>query len=161
MLSIIVATARDHAIGYQNQLLWHMPADLKFFKETTQGHTVIMGRKTFDSVGKPLPRRRNIIVTRQDDFKVEGAEIVHSLQEALKLCEPEEEHFIVGGAQIYAEALAYTDRIYLTVIDGIFNADTYFPSIDPQAWELLSSEPHPADAQNPYAYNFKIYQRKA
>src|SRR5690554_1978061 len=102
MISIIVAAAQNNAIGNNNQLLWHMPADLKFFKETTSGHTVIMGRKTFESVGKPLPNRRNIIITRKADYEVSGAEVVHSLEEALNLCNPDEENFIVGGAEIYS-----------------------------------------------------------
>lgn len=161
MVSIIVAAAQDNAIGYKNQLLWHMPADLKYFKETTRGHPVIMGRKTFESVGKPLPGRRNIIITRQKDYQVAGAEVVHSLQDALDLCDPGDENFIVGGAQIYAEALGYTDRIYLTLIYEKFKADTFFPPIDQALWQVISEQPHTADARNPYDYNFMIYQRKA
>src|SRR5690606_13415111 len=105
MISIIVATAQNNAIGFKNQLLWHMPADLRFFKNTTTGHTVIMGRKTFESVGKPLPNRRNIIITRKEDLTIEGAEVTNSIDEALNLCDPSEETFIVGGAEIYAQIM--------------------------------------------------------
>lgn len=159
MISIIVAAAQNNAIGYQNQLLWHMPADLKYFKQKTTGHTVIMGRKTFESVGKPLPNRRNIIITRQADYTVAGATVVHTLQEALDLCDSTEESFIVGGAQIYGEALAHTDRIYFTLIYQEFMADTFFPPIDQTLWQLVSEDFHHADEKNPFDYNFMVYER--
>jgi len=114
-ISIIVAIGENNAIGKNNQLLWHMPADLKYFKTKTSGHTIIMGRKTFDSVGKPLPNRRNIVVTRQD-IKIEGCEVVKSIDEAIALCKGEDEVFIGGGAEIYRLAMDKTNRIYLTVI---------------------------------------------
>src|SRR5579863_4838008 len=115
IVSIIVAIGENNAIGKNNQLLWHMPADLKHFKTKTSGHTIIMGRKTFDSVGKPLPNRRNIVVTRQD-IQITGAEVVKSIGEAIALCQGENEVFIGGGAEIYRQALPKTDKIYLTVV---------------------------------------------
>ena len=160
MISIIVAAAENNAIGYKNKLLWHMPADLKYFKKTTMGHTVIMGRKTYESVGKPLPGRRNIIITRQKDYTAPGTQIVHSLKQAIALCDRQEESFIVGGAEIYAEALGYTDRIYMTLIYAEFQADTFFPPVDQKLWHLVSESYHDADASNPYDYNFMIYERR-
>lgn len=160
MNSIIVAAAQNNAIGNKNKLLWHMPADLKFFKNTTINHTVIMGRKTFDSVGKPLPNRRNIIITRQEKSKIEGTEVVNSLDEALKLCNPEEENFIVGGAEIYSLAMDKVDRIYFTLIYSEFEADTFFPPITGNVWHLVSEDYHEADDKNPYDYNFMVYEKK-
>src|ERR1700753_3488607 len=113
-VSIVVAISENHVIGKDNKLLWYLPNDLKHFKDITNGHTVIMGRKTYDSVGKPLPRRRNIIITRQP-IQIEGCEVVNSIQAALTLCKAEEEVFIVGGAEIYKQSMNLTDRIYLTI----------------------------------------------
>lgn len=160
MNSIIVAAAQNNAIGNKNGLLWHMPEDLKFFKKTTSGHMVIMGRKTFESVGKPLPNRRNIIITRQKDYKIDGVEVVHSLDEALALCDRKEENFILGGAEIYTLAMDKVDRIYFTLIYGEFEADAFFPPILQDLWNLVSESYHNADEKNPYDYNFMIYERK-
>lgn len=160
MISIVVAAAQNNAIGYKNQLLWRMPADLKFFKDKTSGHTVIMGRKTYESVGKPLPNRRNIIITRQHDYQVEGAEVVHSVDEALALCDLKDEIFIVGGAEIYNMVMDRCDRIYLTLIYGEFEADTFFPPIIQEFWQLTSEDYHQADEKNPYDYNFMVYDKK-
>src|SRR6195952_4576735 len=121
--TIVVAIAENNAIGKNNQLLWYLPADLKHFKDITTGHTVIMGRKTYDSVGKPLPKRRNIIITRQP-ITIEGCEVVNSIEAALALCKDEEEVFIVGGAEIYRQAMKLTDRIYLTIIHKEFDGDS-------------------------------------
>ncbi len=160
MNSIIVAAAQNNAIGKRNSLLWRMPEDLKFFKKTTTGHTVIMGRKTFESVGKPLPYRRNIIITRQKDYNVEGAEVVHSLEEALAICNPKEENFIIGGAEIYSLAMDKVDRIYFTLIYAEFEADAFFPPILQDLWQLVSESYHNADDKNPYDYNFMIYEKR-
>jgi dihydrofolate reductase len=157
-VTIIVAIAENYAIGKNNQLLWHMPADLKHFKQTTSGHTVIMGRKTYDSVGKPLPNRRNIIITRQE-ITIPGCEVVKSVEEALELCSNEEEVFIVGGAEIYKLAMPKTDRIYLTIIHHSFDADTFFPEIDYMEWKEVSREDHPADEKHKYAYSFITLER--
>lgn len=159
-ISIAVAIGENQAIGKNNQLLWHMPADLKFFKQTTSGHTVIMGRKTFDSVGKPLPNRRNIVITRDASLKIEGVEVVNSLDEALKITQTEEKPvFIVGGAEIYRQALPKTDRLYLTTIHHNFDADTFFPDFERNEWTVISSEPHKADEKNKYDYTFEVLER--
>ncbi|GAA4805993.1 dihydrofolate reductase DfrA [Olivibacter ginsenosidimutans] len=163
MISIIVAAAKNNAIGKNNQLLWHMPADLKFFRKTTSGHTIIMGRKTFESVGQPLPKRRNIVITHQKDYQAEGIEVASSLEEALERCEKEREDdevFIVGGAQIYEEAMPFTDKIYLTVIQQVFeDADTFFPPISDEKWQLEQVEHHESDEKNPYDYSFLVYTK--
>src|ERR1700761_936022 len=130
IVSAVVAISENHAIGKDNKLLWYLPNDLKHFKEITTGGCIIMGRKTFDSVGKPLPRRCNIIITRQANVTIEGCEVVNSVEAALALCENEAEVYIVGGAEIYKLALPQTDRIYLTIVHKQFEGDSFFPEID-------------------------------
>ena len=160
MVSMVVAIAENNAIGKNNQLLWHLPKDLKHFKTITSGHTVIMGRKTFDSVGKPLPNRRNIVITRNKDLSIQGAEVVNDLATALSLCTIEQEVFIVGGAEIYKQAMADTDRIYLTVVHGSFEADTFFPEIDKDIWEVTASESHEADEKHTFGFTFSTLERR-
>jgi len=159
IVSIIVAIGENHAIGKNNQLLWHMPNDLKHFKDVTSGRTIIMGRKTFDSVGKPLPRRRNIVVTRQD-ITIPGCEVVKSIEDGLALCKGEDEVFIGGGAEIYKLAMHLTDRIYLTIIHKSFNADTFFPEIDQNDWLEVSREDFQPDEKNPLPYSFITLDRR-
>ena len=158
-ISIIVAIAENNAIGKNNQLLWHMPNDLKHFKEITSGRTIIMGRKTFDSVGRPLPKRRNIVVTRQD-IEIPGCEVVKSIDEGLALCAGEDEVFTGGGAEIYRQAMDKTDRIYLTIIHKEFDADTFFPEIDYSQWNEVSRERHEPDEKNPLPYSFITLERR-
>lgn len=160
ILSIIVATAENNAIGNGNKLLWHLPADLKHFKQITSGHTIIMGRKTFDSVGKPLPNRRNIIITRQKGLSIPGAEVVNTLDEALALCDEDEEVFIGGGAEIYKMAMDLTDKIYLTVVKGTFTADTFFPAINPDEWTETDIASYEPDEKNALGYTFSTLIRK-
>jgi len=157
-VSIIVAIGENHAIGKNNQLLWHMPNDLKHFKDITSGRTIIMGRKTFDSVGKPLPRRRNIVVTRQD-ITIPGCEVVKSIEDGLALCKDEDEVFIGGGAEIYKLAMHLTDRIYLTIIHKSFDADTFFPEIDKTEWKEVKREYFEPDDKNPLPYSFITLER--
>lgn len=157
-VSIIVAIGENHAIGKNNQLLWHMPNDLKHFKDITSGRTIIMGRKTFDSVGKPLPRRRNIVVTRQD-ITIPGCEVVKSIEDGLALCKNEDEVFIGGGAEIYKLAMHLTDRIYLTIIHKSFDADTFFPEIDKTEWKEVKREDFEPDEKNPLPYSFITLER--
>jgi len=157
-VSIIVAIGENHAIGKNNQLLWHMPNDLKHFKDITSGRTIIMGRKTFDSVGKPLPRRRNIVVTRQD-ITIPGCEVVKSIEDGLALCKGEDEVFIGGGAEIYKLAMHLTNRIYLTIIHKSFDADTFFPEIDKTEWKEVKREDFEPDEKNPLPYSFITLQR--
>jgi len=158
IVSIIVAIGENNAIGKNNRLLWHLPADLRHFKNVTSGHTIIMGRKTFDSVGKPLPNRRNIVVTRQD-IKIEGCEVVKSIDEAIALCKGEGEAFIGGGAEIYRQAMAKTDRIYLTIVHKVFDADTFFPEINFSEWVETAHEDHQPDEKNKLPYSFITLER--
>ena len=157
-VSAIVAIAENHAIGKDNKLLWHLPNDLKHFKTITSGHTVIMGRKTYDSVGRPLPNRRNIIVTRQN-LAIEGCEVVNSVEDALALCADEDEVFIVGGAEIYKLAMPLTDKIYLTIVHQNFDGDTYFPEIKANEWRETEREDHQPDNKNPLPYSFITFER--
>lgn len=157
-VSIIVAIAKNNAIGKDNKLLWYLPNDLKHFKDVTTGHTVIMGRKTYDSVGKPLPKRRNIIITRQA-ISIEGCEVVNSLEAALALCKDEDEVFIVGGAEIYRQSIPLTDRIYLTVIDQEFDGDSFFPELDPEEWKEKERENFEPDEKNKLRYSFITLER--
>jgi dihydrofolate reductase len=159
IVSSIVAIAENNAIGKNNQLLWHLPADLKHFKQVTSGRSIIMGRKTYDSVGKPLPNRRNIVVTRQD-IKIEGCEVVKSVDEGLALCAREDEVFIGGGAEIYKLAMDKTDRIYLTIVHQVFDADTFFPEIDYNMWKETAREDHQSDEKNKLPYSFITLERR-
>ena len=158
-ISIIVAIGENHAIGKNNQLLWHIPADLKHFKDITSGHSIIMGRKTFDSVGKPLPKRRNIVVSRQD-LTIPGCEVVKSIEEGLTLCAGEDEVFIGGGAEIYRMAMQKTNRIYLTIIHKNYDADTFFPEINQDEWEEKQREDHQPDEKNKLPYSFITLERR-
>ncbi len=158
-ITIVVAIAQNHAIGKDNKLLWHLPTDLKHFKNITTGGTVIMGRKTYDSVGKPLPNRRNIIITRQS-IDIDGCEVVNSLDAALALCKTEQEVFIVGGAEIYKMAMSVTNRIYLTIVHHNFEADTYFPEIEPDKWTETAREDHQPHEKHKYAYSFITLERR-
>jgi dihydrofolate reductase len=127
MISIIVAIAKNGVIGGTNALLWHISEDLQRFKRLTTGHPVVMGRKTFDSIGKPLPNRTNVIITRQQDYRAEGCKVAHSLDEAIKMFSPEEEVFIIGGGEIYNQAWDLADRLYITWVEAKYNGDTFFP----------------------------------
>jgi dihydrofolate reductase len=159
MLSMIVAAAENNAIGKDNQLLWHLPDDLKHFKKTTKGHHVIAGRKTFESQGRPLPHRTNIIITRNPDYQAEGCIIVHSLEEALKQVKNDEEPFIIGGENIYRMAMPQADRIYLTRVHVSLEADTFFPEISPQEWKEVSKTYHEKDEKHEYPFSIIIYDR--
>jgi len=159
-ISIVVAISSNNAIGKNNQLLWHLPADLKHFKNITTGHTIIMGRKTYDSIGKPLPNRRNIIITRQKDLQLDGVEVVNSLDEALTLCKDEKEIFVIGGAEIYKQAISICDKIYLTRVHQNFDADAFFPELDNETWKEISKEDHLPDEKNKFAYTFSTLERR-
>lgn len=151
-ISIIVAAAQNNAIGKNNELLWHLSEDLKRFKRLTTGHSIIMGRKTFDSIGKPLPNRRSIIITRQHDLKIEGCEVVHSLDEAIQLCKGEPEVFIIGGAEIYKQSLEKANKIYLTRVYADFEGDAFFPEIH-STWKELHKEAF-TDEKSQLSYAF-------
>ncbi len=161
MVSIIVATADNNVIGKDNQLIWHLPADLKHFKQLTMGHPILMGRKTYESIGKPLPGRTSIIITRQSDFEADGCIVVHSVQEAIERAKQiDEEVYIIGGAEIYRQALPFTDNIALTKIHHNFNGDTFFPELSEDDWEVTSKEEHEPDEKNKYKYTFLTLKRK-
>ncbi len=160
-ISIIVAIAHQNAIGKDNDLLAYISSDLKRFKQITTGHTIIMGRRTFDSLPKgALPNRRNVVLSRQADYKAEGAEVVHSLQEALELCNKDEEVFVIGGEGIYSLFLPISHRLYITYIDHSFGgADAFFPLIDPQEWHETSREGVFNDEKSDLTYSFVNYER--
>ncbi len=159
MVSIIVAIAQNGTIGDKNSLLWHIKEDMRFFRTTTSGHAVIMGRKTFESLGsKPLPKRTNIVITRSD-AKFEGALTAHSLEEAIAMAEGDEEIFIMGGAQIYGIALDVADRMYITRVERDYEGDTTYPAIDFTKWELTSVERHERGEEYEYPFEFRIYDR--
>lgn len=158
-LSIIVAADKNRGIGLNNRLPWYLPADLKYFKAVTSGHTVIMGRKTFDSMGKALPNRRNIVVTRQEKLQYENIEIAHSLEEAIELCSNEEETFVIGGSEIFKQALPLANTLYLTDIHHSFESDTFFPDIDKNRWKEIKREDKQPDEKNLFPYSFLVYKR--
>ena len=159
MISVIVAVAENGTIGDKNTLLWHIKEDMKHFRTLTTGHPVVMGRKTYDSLGRPLPNRRNVVITRQD-IAIEGCEIAHSLEEALSLFTPDEEVFVIGGAQIYAEAMPLADRFYLTVVEHPYEGDTTFPKWDRDQWQLVASERFEQGESYPHPFRFETYERK-
>ncbi len=158
LISLVVAVAENNVIGKNNQLIWHLPADLKHFKKLTTGHTVFMGRKTYDSIGKPLPNRRNVVISRSVN-EIEGCEVAVSLEDALKLTSAENEIFIIGGAEIYKLALTLANRIYLTQIHQSFDGDTFFPELDLQQWQETQREDFSPDEKNLLSYSFIILDR--
>lgn len=160
MVTIIAAMGRNRALGKNNDLIWHLPADLRRFKRTTLGHHVIMGRKTFESLGKPLPKRTCIIVSRNPDFKAEGCIVVNSLKEALEYARPDPNPYILGGAQIYRQALEFADHMDLTLIHEDFEADAFFPHFAEDQWVEIGREDFEKDQENPYDYSFVQYKKK-
>jgi dihydrofolate reductase len=161
MISIIAAVGKNNELGKGNTLLWHLPADLKHFREITSAHAVVMGRKTFESLGKPLPNRRNIIITRDANYKKEGVEIVNSLSAALDLFpDQNEEVFIIGGGELYKQTLPIADKLYITHVDASApDADTFFPEIIPIMFLETSKEEHQKDDKNPFNYTFATYTK--
>lgn len=161
MLSIIVAKAKNNIIGKDNKMIWHLPEDLKHFKELTTGHTIIMGRKTYESLGKPLPNRKHIIFSQNPDFKVndENVEVVHSLLQIQDLIEGKEEAFVIGGAMIYNFLMPYVKKMYVTEIEKDFDGDTFFPSINSEVWKEVSRERGIRDENNDLDYYFVTYER--
>lgn len=159
MIILIAAAAQNNALGKDNQLLWHLPDDFKRFKQVTSGHYIVMGRKTFESFPKPLPNRTHVIVTRQKDYQPEGCLVAGSLEKALDLCPKNQEVFIIGGGEIYKQALPLADKIDLTRVHATFEADTFFPEIDPAQWRLVSSTFHPKDDKHDYDFSFEEFVR--
>ena len=164
MISLIAAVADNNVIGRDNRLPWHLPADLKFFKNTTTGHHVLMGRKTFDEIKKPLPGRINVIITRQPDFHPDGVAIARSIDEAIGKAESsgDPEIFIIGGAEIFRQVLHRADRMYITRVHTEAEGDTFFPEFDDvNEWKLVDAEHYEADERNAHPYSFLTYERQA
>jgi len=162
MISVIAAIDQNNALGFKNRLLFHLPADLKHFKELTTGHTIVMGRKTFESLPKgALPNRRNIVISTRENLILPGAEVFRNFKEALAHCAEDEQVYIIGGASVYRQAIPLADELCMTLIDAAAEeADVYFPEIDPEIWEEKSRESHLADEKNPCNYAFVNYKRK-
>ncbi|MEQ8471103.1 MAG: dihydrofolate reductase [Marinoscillum sp.] len=165
IISMIAAMGSNRVIGKDNDIPWYLPDDFQYFKRTTQGHYVLMGRKNFESLPpkfKPLPHRPNVVITRNRAYVAEGAEVVNSLEEAIELAKSnnEEEVFIIGGGEIYKLGLAYADQIYLTEINGDFEGDTIFPEFNKSEWTETSREHHSADKRHKFSFDFVIYKKK-
>lgn len=162
IISTIVAVAKNNVIGKDNDIPWYLPADLKYFKKITTGHHIIMGRKCFESIGRPLPNRTNIILTRNPFFAATNCLVTNSIEEALRIAEAngETEAFIIGGGQIYDMTQSYWDRVYLTEVDLEVDGDIYFPTLNLADWNLVSETPNQANEKNKYDYTFKTFERK-
>lgn len=161
IISLIVAVARNHVIGNRNALPWHLPADLKYFKRITLGKPIIMGRKTFESIGRPLPGRMNIIITHERDYQAAACIVVHSIDDALKTAQAHEEVMVIGGAKLFEQTLPRADRIYLTEIAEDFVGDVFFPALNQNDWRETQRTTHPADEHNPHIYSFVVLDRIA
>ncbi len=160
IISIIVAVAKNGVIGKSSAgLLWHLPADLKHFKEITTGKPVVMGRTTYETIGKPLPNRKNIVLTRDPDFSAPGVVVAHSLEEAIEKAKDGEEIMIIGGRTVYQQFLPLTNRMYVTRIEAEFEGDIYFPEVNWNEWKEVATESHEPDDKNPYPYTFFTYEK--
>lgn len=161
IVSAIVATANNNVIGKNNDIPWYLPADLKYFKKTTLNHHIIMGRKSFESIGRPLPKRTNIVISRNPFFVATNCIKASSVEEALTVAHDngEEEAFIIGGGQIYELSQSYWDRLYLTTVHADIEGDIFFPKIDEEKWKLVSQEAHKADDKNEYDFTFNVLER--
>ena len=160
MVIMIAAVAENNALGKNNDLLWHLPNDFKRFKEITSGHHIIMGRKTFESFPKPLPNRTHVIITRQNDFEYEGCIVVQNIEKALSVCPINENLYIIGGGEIYQQSISFADQLDITRVHHSFDADVYFPEIDPEIWELTSETFHQKDERHLFDYTFQTFVRK-
>lgn len=160
-LSMIVAHADNRIIGKDNDMPWHLPADLAYFKKTTLGKPVIMGRKTYDSIGRPLPGRQNIVISRDESLNIDGVEVVQSVEQALAVASGVDEIMVIGGGAIYAHCMPKADKLYITHIDAKIDGDTQFPDYDLEnEWQMLASETRQADEKNAYVLYFNVYQRR-
>lgn len=159
-IAIIVATDKNRLIGKDNDLPWKLSADLQYFRKVTMGKPIIMGRATHESIGRPLPGRRNIVVTSNKDFQAEGCTVVNSIEQAISACKDEQEAMVMGGASLYEQFLDKAQRIYLTQVDAELEGDTWFPEWDKAQWKQISSESHMADDKNQFDYSFDVYERQ-
>ena len=160
MLTMIAAAAENNALGKDNDLVWHLPDDFKRFKRLTSGHHIIMGRKTFESFPKLLPDRTHVIITRKEDYQPEGAIVVHSMEEAIRVSKLDDQAFIIGGGEIYKMGLEHAEKIELTRVHGEFDADTYFPEIDKEKWKIVKDQFHDKDDKHEYSFTYLTYERK-
>lgn len=159
MITLIAAAGENNELGKDSALVWHLPDDFKRFKALTSEHYIIMGRKTFESLKNPLPNRTHIVITRQENYAPEGCIVVHSIEEAIKITPRDEEIFVIGGGEIYKLALAFADKIELTRVFGTFEADTFFPEIIEEEWELIGEDFHPKDEKHNYDFSYRTYKR--
>lgn len=160
MITLIAAAGKNNELGKDNDLVWHLPDDFKRFKELTTGHHIIMGRRTFESFPKPLPNRIHVVITRNANYKKEGAVVVHSMEEALDIAKEDSQPFIIGGGEIYTMGLDYADKIELTRVDGSFEADTFFPEIHEDNWKLIDEVNHGQDERHKFAFSYQTFMRK-
>ena len=160
MITMIAAIAENNALGKENKLVWNLPDDFKRFKKLTTGHSIIMGRKTFESLPGILPNRQHIVITHKRDYHPDGCEIAHSIKEAIDLATQQEEIFIIGGGEIYTLAMPFADKLEITQVDASFDADAFFPEIEEDTWQLVSEEFHPTDERHAYSFNYNTYLRK-
>jgi len=160
MIIMIAAVAENNALGKNNDLLWHLPLDFKRFKEITSGHHIIMGRKTFESFPKPLPNRTHIVISRQENYNPEGCIVVENLEKAIAVCPKNESSFIIGGGEIYAQSIDIANQLDITRVHHSFDADVFFPEIDPGIWELTSEIFNPKDEKHLFDYTFQTFVRK-
>ena len=158
-ISLIAALDRNGVIGEGGKIPWRLPADLRYFKRVTMGKPLVMGRKTYESIGRPLPGRQNIVLTRQRDFEAPGCTVVHSVEEALAAAGDAEEVMVAGGGSVYRQFLSCADRLYLTFVDTTAEGDTTFPHFDRGRWQLVFEEVHPPDEQNAFSYRFTIFEK--
>jgi dihydrofolate reductase len=161
LLSVIAAVAENGIIGKDGTLPWHLPADLKYFRRVTTGHTIVMGRRNYEDIGRPLPNRVNIVLSRDHGFRAEGCMVANSIEEAISLAGDESEIFFIGGARLYEQILPRADRLYLSRIHGDIDGDTRFPDYNESAWTRIAHELRPADPDNPYPISFEVYERSS
>lgn len=160
-IAAIFAMSTNRVIGKDNQLPWHLPADLKHFKEITLNHPILMGRKTYQSIGRPLPNRCNVIITHDKHFEAPGCIVVHSIETALEAVATSDKVFVIGGAYLYEQMLPQTQRLYMTLVHHHFDGDAFFPNIHPAEWQEIERQDFAADERNPYSYSFSILDRKS
>ncbi len=159
-ITLIVAAAENNAIGKDNQMPWHLPNDFKYFKRNTIGHSIVMGRKTFDSIGKPLPERRNIVLTRDQNYANSEVDVANSIQDVLTYCRDEREIFIIGGANIYEQTRALANRVLMTRVHTTIDGDAFFPELPESEWQLISQDKHLKDEKHAFDYTFEIWERR-
>lgn len=159
IISLIAAVAKNRVIGNRGQITWRLPADLKHFKMVTLGHPIIMGRRTYESIGRPLPERTNIVVTRDPKYRASGCVVVASLEDAFRAAGDAEEVFIIGGGEIYRQALPLAEKLYITSVEAEPEGDVFFPEINPDEWRIVSREDHLKDERNQYDYSFLVYEK--